>query len=231
MTKLDESKRASVRPSDLLAAAAAIATGTQAYGEVVIFINPPEGEPGHFDWALDSDSNLNSNSWLDITRPSTDQGGLVGQSSVGQLLHSGGSYFPYSFNYTFSGAAVISTTDTPYIPFMGTTVAVDLGDEINGGALFSRYSEHARFQFGADFSDFPLYMVKYMGVRFNDVDGYHYGWISVMAHGFFVREFRAFAWGYETEPGVPIIAGIPAPGTLAALAFGAVVTRRKRKDD
>jgi hypothetical protein len=42
MTKLDESKRASVRPSDLLAAAAAIAAGTQAYGEVVIFINPDE---------------------------------------------------------------------------------------------------------------------------------------------------------------------------------------------
>jgi hypothetical protein len=42
MTKLDESKRASVRPSDLLAAAAAIAAGTQAYGEVIIFINPDE---------------------------------------------------------------------------------------------------------------------------------------------------------------------------------------------
>jgi hypothetical protein len=69
-----------------------------------------------------------------------------------------------------------------------------------------------------------------MGVRFNDVDGYHYGWISVVRNGL---DLDAFAWGYETEPGVPIIAGIPAPGTLAALAFGAVVTRRarKRKDD
>jgi hypothetical protein len=41
--------------------------------------------------------------------------------------------------------------------------------------------------------------------------------------------FSAFAWAYETEPGVPIVAGILAPGTLAALAFGAVVTRRGRK--
>jgi hypothetical protein len=55
MTKLDESKRASVRPSDLLAAAAAIAAGTQAYGEVVIFINPEPGEPGHFDWTVGPD--------------------------------------------------------------------------------------------------------------------------------------------------------------------------------
>jgi hypothetical protein len=72
-----------------------------------------------------------------------------------------------------------------------------------------------------------------MGVRFIDMDGYHYGWISVVRHGndFLQLDFDAFAWGYETEPGVPIIAGIPAPGTLAALAFGAVVTRRKRKDD
>jgi hypothetical protein len=70
-----------------------------------------------------------------------------------------------------------------------------------------------------------------MGVRFNDIDGYHYGWIGVVWSGY--EHFDACAWGYETEPGVGIIAGIPAPGTLAALAFGAVVTRRgrKRKDD
>ncbi len=68
MTKLDESKKASVRPSDLLAAAAAIAAGTQAYADPVIFINPDEGEPGHFFWALDQDV-FNPNVWLDITRP------------------------------------------------------------------------------------------------------------------------------------------------------------------
>ena len=67
-----------------------------------------------------------------------------------------------------------------------------------------------------------------MAVRFSDIDGDHYGWISVVRPGIF-WSFNAFAWGYETDPGVPIRAGIPAPGTLAALAFGAVVTRRGRK--
>jgi hypothetical protein len=222
MNKLDESKRAAVRPSDLLAAAAAIAAGTQAYGEVVIFINPDPGEPGHFDWALGSDE-LNPNVWLDITRDSTDQGGIVGPSSVGQKFVF--SYDGQSWNRTQSGASVNSS---------GFTRALESGDLINNALNFALISTHAaRLQvpfppywaYVSNFSGTP----NYMGVRFSDVDGYHYGWIGVVRNTSSL-DFDAFAWGYETEPGVPIVAGIPAPGTLAALALGAVVTRRRRKD-
>ena len=79
MTKLTETTK--VRPSELLAAAAAIAAGTQAYAEPIRFNNPAEGEPGHFDW-LASFGSTDPEAWLNITLPSTDQDGIVGQSSA-----------------------------------------------------------------------------------------------------------------------------------------------------
>lgn len=42
-------------------------------------------------------------------------------------------------------------------------------------------------------------------------------------------ELDAFAWGYETDPDVPIAAGIPEPGTLAALALGAAAALAGRR--
>jgi hypothetical protein len=77
-------------------------------------------------------------------------------------------------------------------------------------------------------SDFPEGVAGYMAVRFSDIDGYHYGWIGVVRN-FNSMDFDAFAWGYETDPGVGIVAGIPAPGTLAALAFGVAAVGRGRK--
>jgi hypothetical protein len=217
-----------VGPSELLAAAAAIAAGTQAYGEVVIFINPDWGEPGHFDWNLGPEVGPPGTpaQWLDITRPSTDQGGLVGPSSVGQLyLYY---YLGNSQNITRDGANVAISGGGSF----GFTWAFETGDQIDGSSNFTDYALHAEgvwyyypYQFIV-YSSFPSNEIGYMGVRFSDVDGYHYGWIGVVRN---YVDFDAFAWGYETEPGVPIIAGIPAPGTLAALAFGAAVTRRGRK--
>jgi hypothetical protein len=230
-----ETKKAPVRPSDLLAAAAAIAAGTQAYGEVVIFINPEPGESGHFDWMYGPDDFPGTPAqWLDISSPSTDQGGGVGPSSVGQLRffdfdNYGSSYF---FNYATGGASVAANVvyiggEGPYID----TLAFDVGQMIDGDLTFEPRSRHVHgFNNVPSISYFPSGVIKYMGVRFSDIDGNHYGWIGVVRN---VSNLDAFAWGYETEPGVPIVAGIPAPGTLAALAFGAVVTRRgrKRKDD
>ena len=229
MTRINET--AKVRASELLAVAAAIAAGTQAYAEEIIFINPAEGEPGHFDWDLGGE--FEATTWLDITRPSTDQGGLVGPSSVGQIM--GGMSSAYVYNGTAGGAFVFAAAG----PFHATK-ALDAGESIDSSLTdldntFSDTSLHVirflskfppYFFTASSFAPFP----SYMGARFNDVDGYHYGWIGVVLHGL---DLDAFAWGYETEPGVPISAGIPAPGTLAALAFGAVVTRRgrKREDD
>jgi hypothetical protein len=232
MTKLNETTK--VRPSDLLAVAAAIAAGTQAYGEVIIFINPEWGEPGHFDWLLGDE--FDATTWLDITHPSTDQGGLVGASSISQVFYQ--RHVPYgvlTWIYTSGGASVATTQISS--PDKDFTRALDAGDPIDGSLRFEStathyYGAHAKFG-GSYVTDFGIWPnVKYLGVRFSDVDGVHYGWVGVYSY-FYISDFEAFAWGYETEPGVPIIAGIPAPGTLAALAFGAVVTRRgrKRKND
>ena len=79
----------------------------------------------------------------------------------------------------------------------------------------------------------------YLGARLKLPAQWHYGWIGVTRGGYYGLELEAFAWGYETDPGVPIAAGIPEPGTLGMLALGFVgvgtATRwrsrgRKRKD-
>jgi hypothetical protein len=212
-------------PSELLAATAAIAAGTQAYSEVIIFNNPAEGEPGHFDWLMSPDE-FDPAIWLDISRPSADQGGLVGPRSVGQHGYGYGyPYGPVTRSRTFSGAmvAIVGIFTESFIT----------GATIDGQLNFATDAIHADF---VDYGEFGTYVwsqfsegvPSYMGVRFSDVDGYHYGWIGVIREPEWI-DFDAFAWGYETEPGVPIIAGIPAPGTLAALAFGSAVTRRGRK--
>jgi hypothetical protein len=136
----------------------------------------------------------------------------------------------FQYTFTYNGAAV--ATD-------GYTQALLAGATVDGQLLFSTYSIHAYISHGGDKggdalgSNFPSGVARYMGVRFIDLDGYHFGWIGLVrgpdSYPAFDLNLNAFAWGYETEPGVPIIAGIPAPGTLAALAFGAVVTRRGRK--
>jgi hypothetical protein len=219
-------------PSDLLAAAAAIAAGTQAYGEVIIFINPPEGEPGHFDWILDSDE-FNPNIWLDITRPSTDQGDGLGPRSIGQHDYGFGStgHWFYNVNHNPAGGALVAVGGDYLYPH---TASLSAGTTVDGLLTFldAGFKVHASYWEGPYYgwlqSHFAAGEVAYMGVRFSDLDGYHYGWIGVIRN-IDSLAFDAFAWGYETEPGVPIVAGIPAPGTLAALAFGAAVTRRGRK--
>jgi hypothetical protein len=228
-------------PTELLAAAAAIAAGTQAYGEVVIFINPDEGEPGHFDW--DVGDEFAATSWLDITRPSADQAGLLDPRSVGQIGshqigYGGGASFWWNRNSRLydGGHGAWVAAEAP--GYNSRTIALPGGETIDGRLNFNGISTHA----GATSTQYYGYIVwsnfaageaSYMGVRFSDMDGYHYGWIGVVRPDPLGIDLDAFAWGYETEPGVPIIAGIPAPGTLAALAFGAAVTRRgrKRKDD
>jgi hypothetical protein len=227
-----QTKNAPVRPSDLLAAAAALAAGTAAYGEVVIFINPAEGEPGHFDWVFDFPYGGGPAQWLDITRPSTDQAGDVGHSSVGQL-HTYSQGYLVSKNFTYGGASVAATSQ-----FYVETEALSSGETVGNSLVFTDHSVHGHNIGGhvpIIVTNFAEDVPSYIGVRFADIDGYHYGWIGVVRESGFPfpasMDLDAFAWGYETEPGVGIIAGIPAPGTLAALAFGAAVTRRKRKDD
>ncbi len=234
--------------AEFLAAAVAIATGTPAYAEVIIFINPDPGEPGHFDWTMVAEDQFTNQDiynsgdasvWLahlDITRPSTDQVGFVG---VGQIFRFTGGFpegwtaknynLPQSDEYQpFALARIGASTRTRSL-LAGASIGGQL--DFIAGSIHASCSDYGGANCG---SAFQAGVPSYMGVRFSfesassdTPTSYHYGWIGVVRVGTY--DLDAFAWGYETEPGVPIIAGIPAPGTLAALAFGAVVTRRGRK--
>jgi hypothetical protein len=72
----------------------------------------------------------------------------------------------------------------------------------------------------------PEGVPTYLAIEFPlEVGGpMHYGWIGVEK---FIapdgsHQLDAFAWGYETQPDTPILAGIPEPGSLALLAMGLV---------
>jgi hypothetical protein len=69
----------------------------------------------------------------------------------------------------------------------------------------------------------------YLGVELMLGDGVHYGFIQVR-----VPELSSIgylkSYGFETQPGVPILAGAPEPGRLwlAVLAFIFLTARRRR---
>ena len=84
--------------------------------------------------------------------------------------------------------------------------------------------------FEGGYTNLPEGVEPYLGIRFDLGGGYQHSWLGVVHTG---PELDAFAWGYETEVGVPIPAGVPEPGTLAALAVGAaaLLGRRRRCAD
>ena len=74
---------------------------------------------------------------------------------------------------------------------------------------------------------------SYMGVEFDIGGNTHYGWIDLFASSDSPYA-EIYGWGYETDPGVGILAGagmIPEPATSALLVAGGLllVLRRKRK--
>jgi hypothetical protein len=194
-----------------LAAAAAIAAGTNAYAEPIRYNNP--AGPGHFDWADGADA---APVFLDIVAPASGQPGVEGScfSLLSQRRFPGHSFI--------SGAARVETGG--YFDLYAIPHAA--GDLIPSGAPFAdgdvTYAGYSLLTEGVQ---------TYLGVRFSDSPAggnWRYGWVGVVRTGY---ELDAFAWGYETEVGVPIAAGAPEPGSLALLALGAVgaMSRRRRQ--
>jgi hypothetical protein len=74
-----------------------------------------------------------------------------------------------------------------------------------------------------------IFVDGYIGVEFERATGTHYGWIRWRGGG--GPWGRVYGWGWETEPGVPIIAGaVPEPGSwvLLSASAGALALRRRR---
>lgn len=70
---------------------------------------------------------------------------------------------------------------------------------------------------------------QYMGVEFTRYDGVHYGWLRIFSGGTSAA-VSVTEWAWESEPGIPIIAGaIPEPSTFLLLALGGTVLLALRK--
>ncbi len=200
-----------------LAAAAVIAAGTQAYASPVRFDNP--AGPGHFVWAVPLADNTN---WLDITLDAAAQPGLTdGPTS---LRHAFLNDLAWGHGMVERFNADIDVA-VNYVYPTSLLDGLASGDLIGAGGLaWNSYGYATNVYYGQE--AFPEGAPKYLGVRFDTGSGDQYAWIGVTRSG---NELDAFAWGYETTPGVPIEAGVPEPNTLALLAFGAVAAIRKRR--
>jgi len=223
-----------------LAAAGAIAGGTYAYAEPVRFDNPADGEPGHFHWA-------NSGGFgnvLDITLPANEQpGSYASASTLAQTLGAGYSNFS---SYDDGGLGVQATS----LGASGSALGFESGDMIpNASGDCGFYGDPFCFS-DTGYFHYPGYgyipegVPAYLGVTIGGsdcayYDNCQYGWIGVVRNG---AELEAFAWGYETEVGVPVEAGaggggpanVPAASEwglvsmgLSLLAAGTWVFRRK----
>ncbi len=182
-------------------------TALPANAGIVAFENP--AGPGHFEWFVDS-----INTPLNTTLPASAQPDFSADASI---THSGS---------VGAGIGVLGSNHGIVIDNF-LVVGFDAGDEI-GAALTtwdgSGFVAHPAF--GTAFAEDED---KYVGFRFDTGAGLQYGWIGVRRTGV---ALDAFAWGYETEVGVPIAAGatgVPAPGGLAVLAFGAAGLSRGRR--
>jgi len=195
-----------------LAAAAAIASGTAAYASPVRFDNPPG--PGHFEWYSGV---AGSDIWLDIALPAASQPDLPSPTGAWQVVQADLSQVlgaPGEMEFQVGGYANL---------FL---VGVNSGDLIPSGYPWLGDPFISTTTPGFE-GELPEGVATYLGVRFDLGGGDQYGWIGVERTGL---SLDAFAWGYETEAGVPIAAGAPEPGTLALLAFGALAaTRRQRR--
>jgi len=233
--------RSRTRAAKALAAGAAIAAGTHAYAVPIRFDNPPPGEPNHFEWGTGY-AYWNA---LYIHLPPQQQGNQNYSDPYGGFIRGPRSVSRTAewFYYGWHPAWVVAGWFWEGLP--NADIQTDTGSYGNawgfsaGQTIPSPLAQWDHTPYGGSlgrvrdpntgFSLIPQGVPAYLGVRISNLAGgagWHYGWIGVIRNG---GNLQAFAWGYETELGTPIAAGIPEPGTLAALAFGAILAARRQR--
>jgi len=192
--------------------------GGSASAAIISFDNPPG--PGHFVWPQ---PNTSPEVRLDVTKPADQQVAIPAVSGA----------FSQSFN-TSTSRTDISPAATGMLQAFGTgltraATGFNFGELIGSTAASgSAWRSSGVLAHATIPSQFPEGEARYLAVRFDLGLGTQYGWIGVVRTGL---QGDAFAWGYETTPGVPIAAGaVPEPTTLSLLVLGALgLSRRRRK--
>ena len=187
------------------------------------FDNPPG--PGHFDWNLTS-------VFLDVRMDAASQPGVAGPSSFRRVSPPSGTgvAFPPGFalsrfqGKTLEGGAAGPGRFLAPIGF-GTPIPTPAGPEVDG-FFPSTFIFRTNADPGFPETTLPEGQEVYLGFQLDLSGQIHYGWLLATRIGI---ELDALAWAYETEPGVPIAAGVPEPGTLSLLALGSAALMRRRK--
>ncbi len=214
------------RTAELIATASAIAMATTALGEAVRYENTEN-------WTWDR-------SLLDVTLASDAQsfGGVADVTGTSIYLDYFSDFYPafsYSTSFTSGDGAEIFNSG-----FSNRYAAPLLsGDHIGPGMTDGEFSVNSTVEFVWSSYDYytgysdsgsrgilPSGEDVYLGVRLDIAGSTHYGWIGVNRSG---TSLQVTAWGYETEAGVGVSAGVPTPGPLGLLAVGAVGALKRKK--
>lgn len=87
-------------------------------------------------------------------------------------------------------------------------------------------------------SNFSTGNITYAGLKFLIGGQVHYGWVEVVMTGSEPvvgttlggnLTADVLAWGYETEPGMPAVAGVPAPASAALIGLAGIAATRRRR--
>lgn len=203
-----------------LAGAAALAAASGAYAAIVpaaslppITLTTPNGF-GQTPWDIDGDGfddmvmlvADNSGPFPGTTWSS--QVAMIGNSAVAYI---GGFGAPYAYSLP----AGVDVGSQNFDPGFGSYGQIILGSDY-GGSLYGQFVGAGE--------------TGYLGIRFANVSGDHFAWALVRST--LGNSLEVLAAYYNDTPLGAIETGqIPAPGTLAALAFGAAAfSRRSRKN-
>ncbi|MBX3381878.1 MAG: hypothetical protein KF864_00050 [Phycisphaeraceae bacterium] len=195
--------------------------GSAAHADIVYFINPAPGQPGHYAWTAGLPGSPGV--WLDITRPSHQQFNVQGGNAAGQVLEELWG-ITYSWHQPVSAAPIASLLRSSASGFSADPLSH--GSPLGPSSWWHTWALHIEvewYPYSVN-SLFPEGQRRYLGVRTDDG---RYGWIEVERTGV---NLTAYSWAYETVPGVPILAGqIPTPGAAVLLSLASITVSRRRR--
>ena len=197
---------------------AAVIVAAPASADIAYFPNPTGS--GHFDWGnLHTDPTV----WLDIKSSAASQTETGASGMPGYFQLSMKPEYDRSDVIPFAGGGELLKGGPVHSALL---TALDHGDPVTNDGSADWTTGSGLLTYPAIGSHFPEDTPLYIGARFDPGDGMHYGWIGVTRSGL---DLDVSGWAYETEAGVPIIAGVPEPTALALLGVGVLGLLRRRR--